>query len=73
MTSIMPLRLKRNYIVGALRNSSEALGMALRLMSQDNVWQYNQGVQELVLLLDSTAIKLRNVCEKAEYNINHPT
>lgn len=66
----MATKLKKHYITGAARNTTEALMMAMQLWMQPYAKRGDlDGVQEFVETINASAIKLRNICERHEYNM----
>lgn len=71
MENIMEPSIKSHYIAGAARNTTEALMMAMQLWTLPHVKRGDlDGVQEFVEIINASAIKLRNICERHEYNMN---
>ena len=65
------ISLRINFITTAAKNASESLSMAMQLYNLD----YKQrgdidGIQELVGIINSASVKLRNLCLRNEYRIN---
>lgn len=66
----MATKLKNHYITRAARNTSEALMMAMQLWMQPHAKRGDiDGVQEFVETINAASIKLRDICERHEYNM----
>lgn len=68
----MDPKIKRHYILVAARNTSEALMMAMQL------WMHSPSkkipldhLQNYVDTINSASIKLRRICERIEFDIDH--
>ncbi len=64
------LRLKIHYITTAQKNAAEALSMAMQLWDIPYNECEKKGIQELVQIINITAIKLKNLAQHYEYEIN---
>jgi hemolysin-activating ACP:hemolysin acyltransferase len=60
--------LQKHFITKSARNASEALAMAMFLWVDSDIGKL-YGVQELVETINSSAIKLRNICDRHAFNI----
>lgn len=52
---------EKHYIIDAMRNSSVALGAAMELLA--NRGSNTDGIQELVMIINTASIQLRNRCK----------
>ncbi len=60
--------MRKHFITGASRNSSEALSMAKGLWERPfDERGYLDGVQEMVEVINTASIKLRSLCERHDY------
>lgn len=65
------LRLKIHYITTTQKNAAEALSMAMQLWSIPHKECDKKGIQDLIQIINTTAIRLKTLAESYEREINN--
>ena len=63
-------KLKLHYITNTQKNAAEALSMAMQLWSIPHKECDKKGIQDLIQIINTTAISLRNLAQSYEREIN---
>jgi uncharacterized protein YsxB (DUF464 family) len=63
-------KLKLHYITNTQKNAAEALSMAMQLWGVPHKECDKKGLQDLIKIINTTAISLRNLAQSYEREIN---